>query len=172
VPEISNAGAATIRGVEIELAGAVAPSVHVAGHVSWLDAKYDHYFAHVLGSAATLDAAGNRLNNAPPWSGSGSFVWQRATGQRGTLSIRGDTSWQSQVFFEPFNDAIETQRPYGLLHLRAGFEARNRRWELAVFLRNVSNQPYITSASNVPLTAYVSRPGDPRQLRTQLTLRR
>jgi iron complex outermembrane receptor protein len=172
VPEINNAGAATIRGAEIELAGAVAPSLRLAGHVSWLDAKYDHYFAHVLGSAATLDAAGNRLNNAPEWSGSGSVVWQRAAGGRGTISVRGDASWQNQVFFEPFNGPIETQRPYGLLHLRAGFEARNRRWELAVFLRNLSNQAYITSTSNVPLTAYVSRPGDPRQWRTQLTLRR
>jgi hypothetical protein len=27
-----------------------------------------------------------------------------------------------KVFFTPVNDAIETQRAYGLVHLRAGFE--------------------------------------------------
>jgi hypothetical protein len=32
------------------------------------------------------------------------------------------------VFFTPVNDAIETQRAYALLHLRAGFEPQNRRW--------------------------------------------
>jgi iron complex outermembrane recepter protein len=171
VPEISNAGAATIRGVETEVAAAVGHDTHLVGHVSWLDALYDHYLARVPGGG-TRDAAGNRLNNAPEWSGSGSAVYERAAGGRGTIRLRGDVTWQSRVFFEPFNDDIETQRRYGLLHLRAGFEPRSRRWELAVFVRNVGNQEYITSAGNVPPTAYVGRPGDPRQWGTQFTLRR
>jgi iron complex outermembrane receptor protein len=162
VPEISNAGAATIKGVETEVAAAVGRDVHLASHLSWLDATYDHYLARVPGSPTTLDAAGNRLNNAPEWSGSGSVVYEHAAGGRGTITVRGDVTWQSRVFFEPFNDDIETQPKYGLLHLRAAFEPKSRRWELAVFVRNTGNQEYITSAGNVPLTAYVGRPGDPR----------
>ena len=99
----------------------------------------------------TLDAAGNRLNNAPEWSGSGSAVYEFATGRAGTASVRGDVSWQSRVFFTPVNDAIETQRAYGLLHLRAGFEPQSRRWEMAVYVRNLGNQEYITGTANVPL---------------------
>ena len=172
VPEISNAGAATIKGVESEVGAAVGRNVHLAGHVSWLDATYDHYLARVPGSQTPLDAAGNRLNNAPEWSGSGSAVYEHAAGRRGTITLRGDVTWQSRVFFEPFNDDIETQPKYGLLHLRAAFEPKSRRWELAVFVRNTGNQEYITSAGNVPLTAYVGRPGDPRRWGTQFTLRR
>ena len=89
---------------------------------------------------ATLDAAGNRLNNAPEWSGSGSAVYEFATGRAGTASVRGDVSWQSRVFFTPVNDAIETQRAYGLVHLRAGFEPKTRRWEIAVYVRNLGNR--------------------------------
>ena len=135
VIDISNAGSATIRGIEVEAAAAAGRGVQLAGHFSWLDATYDRYLARGPGGA-TRDAAGNRLNNAPEWSGSGSAVYELATGRAGTASVRGDVSWQSRVFFTPVNDAIETQRAYGLLHLRAGFEPRSRRWEIAVYVRN------------------------------------
>jgi iron complex outermembrane receptor protein len=114
---------------------------------------------------------GNRLNNAPEWSGGGSAVYAFATGQAGTASMRGDVSWQSRVFFTPVNDDIETQRAYGLLHLRAGFEPQNRRWEIAVYVRNLGNQEYITGTANVPLPAITGRPGEPRHWGTQLTIR-
>ena len=86
--------------------------------------------------------------------------------------MRGDLAWQSRVFFTPVNDAIETQSAYGLLHLRAGFEPQNRRWEIAVYVRNLGSQGYITGTANVPPPAYTSRPGEPRHWGTQFTLRR
>jgi iron complex outermembrane receptor protein len=170
VIDISNAGAATIKGVEVEVAAAAGRGVQLAGNVSWLEATYDRYVATVPGGT-TFDAAGNRLNNAPEWSGSGSAVYEFATGGIGTASVRGDVSWQSRVFFTPLNDAIETQRSYGLVHLRGGFEPRSQRWELAVYVRNLANTGYITGTANVPLTAITSRPGEPRQWGTQFTVR-
>ena len=85
--------------------------------------------------------------------------------------MRGDVSWQSRVFFTPFNDAIETQKAYGLVHLRAGFEPRHRRWEIAVYARNVGNTEYITGTASGALPAVGGRPGDPRQWGTQFALR-
>ena len=170
VIDVSNAGLATIRGIEVEAAAAAGRGVQLAGHFSWLDATYDRYLFLGPGSV-TLDAAGNRLNNAPEWSGSISAVYQLATGGAGTTSVRSDVSWQSRVFFTPVNDPIETQRAYGLLHLRAGFEPHNRRWEIAVYVRNLANHEYITGTANVPATAITGRPG-PRHWGTQFTLRR
>jgi iron complex outermembrane receptor protein len=170
VIDVSNAGSATIRGIEVEAAAASGRAVQLAGHFSWLDATYDRYLFRGPGNV-TLDAAGNRLNNAPEWSGSISAVYQLATGGAGTASVRSDISWQSRVFFTPVND-IETQRAYGLLHLRAGFEPQNRRWEIAVYVRNLANQEYITGTANVQATAITGRPGDPRHWGTQFTLRR
>lgn len=171
VIDVSNAGSATIRGIEVQAAAASGRGVQLAGHFSWLDATYDRYLFRAPGSV-TLDAAGNRLNNAPEWSGSGSAVYQLATGRAGTASVRGDVSWQSRVFFTPVNDAIETQRAYGLLHLRAGFEPQDRRWEIAVYVRNLGNQEYITGTANVPIPAITGRPGEPRHWGTQFTIRR
>jgi iron complex outermembrane receptor protein len=94
VIEVSNAGLATIRGIEVEAAAAAGRGVQLAGHFSWLDATYDRYLATVPGGA-TIDAAGNHLNNAPEWFGSISAVYQLATVGAGTASVRSDVSWQS-----------------------------------------------------------------------------
>jgi iron complex outermembrane recepter protein len=171
VPDISNAASATIRGIEFEMAGADWHGMQLSGTVSWLEALYDDYLA-LLPGGRPLDAAGNRLNNAPRWSGSGSAVYGFPIEGAGTAALRADVSWQSRVFFTPVNDIIETQRAYGLLHVRAGFEPRSRRWEVAVYVRNLGNQDYITGTANVPIPAISGRPGDPRQWGTQFTLRR
>jgi len=171
VVDIRNAGSATIRGVEIE-AAATGRGLQFAAHASWLDATYDHYYAFVPGDPTLRDAAGHRLNNAPEWSSGGSVLYEFATGRAGTASVRGDVSWQSRVFFTPVNDAIETQSAYGLVHLRGGFEPRSRRWEVAVYVRNVGNRAYITGTANVPLPAFTGRPGEPRHWGAQFTLRR
>ena len=171
VIDVSNAGLATIRGIEVEAAATAGRGIHLEAHVSVLDAIYDSYLFKVP-AGATIDAAGNHLNNAPEWSGGGSAVYEIGTGRAGTAFVRGDATWQSQVFFTPVNDAIETQRAYGLVHLRAGFAPKTRRWEIAVYVRNLGNQEYITGTYNVPPTAITGRPGEPRHWGTQFTLRR
>lgn len=172
VLDISNAASATVAGVELDAAAVAWRGLQLAGALSWLDATYDAYLAVGPGNV-TADVAGNRLNNAPEWSGSGSAVYEFPTGRRGTASVRADVSWQSRVFFSPFNDAVETQRAYGLVHLRAGFAPRARRWELAVYARNVGNREYITATANLrELPAINGRPGDPRHWGMQLTIRR
>jgi iron complex outermembrane receptor protein len=169
-PDVSNAASATIKGVEVEVAGSAWHGLLLAGNISWLDAIYDRYLAHGP-EGVTGDVADHRLNNAPEWSGSGSAEYEFATGHGGLASVRGDVSWQSRVFFTPFNTRIETQGPYALVNMRAGFEPRNRRWELAVYVRNLANQEYFTSTDNLPLPAFTGRPGEPRQWGTQFTLR-
>lgn len=170
VPEISNAGAATIRGIEVEVAATPGHGLRVVGHVSRLEATYDRYAARRPGGA-TGDAAGNTLNNAPEWSGSASAVYEFAVRQFGTATARGDVSWQSRVFFTPFNEFPETQSPYGLVHLRAGFEPPSRRWEIAVYVRNAGSTGYVTGTANVAIPAFSARPGEPRHWGTQFTLR-
>jgi iron complex outermembrane receptor protein len=172
VTDISNAASAAIKGVEVELAATPQRRLQLAGHVAWLDATYDRYVAIGLGGV-TGDAAGHRLNNAPAWSGSSSTSYELPAGSAGTVTLRGDVSWQSRVFFTPFNDAIDTQGTYGLIHLRAGIEPRSRRWELAFYIRNARGREYITStATNVNLPAFNGRPGEPRHWGTEFTLRR
>ena len=92
---------------------------------------YDRYIAVGVGGV-TGDVAGRRLNNAPEWSGRLWLEWTRSLlGDGPALSLRADSRWQSTVFFTPFNDAIQRQRPYGLLDVSAELRAPERgRWSL------------------------------------------
>lgn len=171
VQDTRNAASATIAGVELEAAGAWG-GLQVVGHMSWLDATYDRYIAIGAGNV-TGDAAGHRLNNAPEWSGSSSAVYEFPIHGATTAFVRGDVSWQSRVFFTPFNDAVETQPAYALVHLRIGLQPRSRRWELTAYSRNLLNRHYLTGTLNLnDLPAITGRPGEPRQWGTQLTIRR
>ena len=76
------------------------------------------------------------------------------------------------MYFTPFNDNIQRQRPYGVLDVTAEWRARNGRWALAAFARNLTNEDYITGAFSSPQPAIGGRPGDSRQAGLQFTLSR
>ena len=161
VVDISNAAAATIRGVELEATTLVRDTISAGGHLAWLDATYDRYVATGPGGV-TPDVAGLRLNNAPEWSGRAWIYWTRAIGGAISLSLRA-TTWKTTVFFTPFNDSIQQQRPLGLLDVSAELGPARRRWSVAVYARNLTNEDYITGSTGSPLPAIGLR-GDVRQL--------
>jgi iron complex outermembrane recepter protein len=171
VIDISNAASATIRGVELEGEMRLRPALRGGGHLAWLDAMYDQYVA-VGAGGITADVTGHRLSNAPEWSGRLWLEWNAEVGRRGLLSLRADSRWQSTVFFTPFNDGIQRQSPYGLLELSADLEPRHRRFSVGVYVRNLTNEDYITGTFMSPPPAIGGRPGDPRQIGVQLTVRR
>ena len=166
--DISNAAAATIHGVELEGAWRPARALDFGGHLAWLDARYDQYLAVGVGGV-TGDAAGHRLSNAPEWSGRLWLEWTGRVGRAGTLSLRAESRWQSTVFFTPFNDAVQRQNAYGQLDVSA--EVGPGRWAVGVYARNVTDEDYITGSFSSPPPAIGGRPGEPRVMGVQLTLR-
>jgi iron complex outermembrane receptor protein len=169
--DIRNAGAATIRGVEVENTSRLGRGIEAGGHVAWLDATYDDYIA-VDNLNVAGDVAGNRLNNAPEWSGRLWIEWSGEVGRSRRLSLVADATAQSTVFYTPFNDTIQFQRPYELLGARLEYGPANRRWALAAYARNLMNEDYVTATFGTVPTAFGGRPGPPRQFAINLTVRR
>jgi iron complex outermembrane receptor protein len=169
VIDISNAAAATIRGVEVESTFRLAPPARVGGHLAWLDATYDRHIAVDAGGSAQ-DAAGRRLNNAPRWSGLMWLEWNLAIGRRSLVSSRVDWRWQSTVFFTPLSDRVQQQRPYGVLGLSAELKPNRRRWSVGVWARNLTNNEYLTGTFGSPPPAIGGRPGEPRQAGVQFSV--
>ncbi len=171
VIDISNAAAATIRGVELETEARMAPALHAGGHVAWLDATYDQYTAVGVGGV-TGDVAGRRLTNAPEWSGRAWLEWTPAAGTRGVLTFRAETRWQSTVYFTPFNDTIQRQRTYGVLDAVAEFQPARGCCVLGFFGRNLTGADNITGTFSSPPPAIGGRPAPSREIGVQLTVRR
>jgi iron complex outermembrane receptor protein len=171
VLDISNAAAATIRGVELEGVTRLTPALLAGGHLAWLDSSYDRYVAVGVGGV-TGDVAGNRLANAPEWSGRLWLEWNAGIGGTGLLSVRGESRWQTTVYFTPFNDAIQRQRAYGVVDVSAELGPRRRNWSIAAFARNLTNEGFITGSFSSPPPAIGGRPGDPRQFGLMFAIRR
>jgi iron complex outermembrane receptor protein len=169
--DVSNAAAAVIDGVEVEAAALLGAGVEVGGHLAWLDAKYDQYLALGPGNV-TVDVAGRRLNNSPVWSGRFWIDWTRAIGGSSLLSLRADASAKTTVFYTPFNDNVQQQPAFALLDISAEFGPKHRRWSVAAFARNLTNEDYITGAVGTPPPAIGGRPGDRRQIGVQLGIGR
>ncbi len=166
-------GSATIKGLEVETVAAAGRHLQFVGQFSWLDATFDRFLAVRPGTTTEVDVPGNHLTYVPEWAGSGSAVYQFAIGKVGTTSLRGDLSWQGRVFYSAFNELVESQGVYGLVHLRAAFEPSSKRWELALYARNLGDQPYVTGInSGAAFPGYNGRPGEPRHWGTQFTIRR
>ena len=166
VLDISNAAAATIRGVEVEATTLVRGDRAGRGTLAWLDATYDRYLATGPGGV-TADVAGRRLNNSPEWSGRMWIDWTRAIGRASSMSLRADSTWKTTVFFTPFNDSIQRQRPVGLLDISAEFGPTRRRWSVVAYARNLTNEDYITGSTGSPPPAFGGRPADVRQFGVQ-----
>src|SRR4029453_3307122 len=173
---ISNAADATISGVELEASVAIVPGLRLGGHLASLDATYDRYVAVGVGGV-TGDVAGNRLSNAPEWSGRLWLEWSRRAGRLGALLLRAASRWQSTVFFTPFNDAVERQSPYGLLELSA--ELGPRRFTISAYARNLTDEDYITGSlgspppppPRAPPPGIGGRPAEPREWGVRLAVR-
>jgi iron complex outermembrane receptor protein len=176
IVDVSNASA-TSKGVELEGTVSAGGGFQFLGMLSWLDAIYGQYTAlrfdpFTRQVASVRDATGNRLRDAPRWSGSGAAIYEFQPAGIGTLSLRGDVSWQGRVFFSPFNDAVQAQPAYALVHARATLVPRNRRWEASVFVRNLGRQEYVTATwTSSGGVAFSGRPGEPRHWGTQFTIR-
>jgi iron complex outermembrane receptor protein len=167
VADVSNAASATIRGAEIEGAWRLRRGLRLGGHLAWLDARYDEYMAVDVGGV-TGDVSGRFLSNAPEWSGRAFVEWRVAAGAAGTVSVRADARFQSTVYFTPFNDDVQRQRPYGLLD--ASLELRRGHVAIDAYGRNLTGQGYITGTFGSALPAIGGRPGEPRLLGLELLL--
>jgi iron complex outermembrane receptor protein len=167
--DISNAAAASISGVEAEASWQLVHALRAGGHLAWLDATYDRYVA-VGTDGATRDVAGNRLSNAPEWSGRLWLEWSGRAGRLGALRLRAEARAQSTAFFTPFNDDVQRQRPYGLLDASA--ELARPRWSLAAYGRNLTDAAYITGSFSSPPPAIGGRPAPPREWGLRLAVRR
>lgn len=165
----TNAGKATIKGLELEVLARPMNRLTLNSTVAYLDARYDIYFD------AGTSLAGNRLPNAPKWNVTLGAEYRATLGTSGDLLFRTDLALRDKVFFKPSNDPLYAGENVTLLNGRISFQPNGKDWEIALYGRNLTNERYasykavgtdVSGVSNpsLPLTVY----GEPRQYGMQL----
>ena len=169
--DIRNAAAATIKGVEVEGTSRIGRGLEAGGHLTWLDATYDRYIAVGIGNVVG-DVAGRRLNNAPEWSGRLWAAWTGTFAGSRSVSLTLDATAQSTVYFTPFNDEIQRQRPYALVGARVEYGPVHRHWSINTYARNLTQTDYIMATFATSPAAFGGRPGPSREVGVQAIFRK
>ncbi|MBU6379634.1 MAG: TonB-dependent receptor, partial [Gammaproteobacteria bacterium] len=155
----TNAAEATVRGVELDLVAKPTAALDISASLAFLDATYDRFVtpygsctaanvsldtrcANRVGLPRLIDAAGNKLNNAPEFKGSLSATYGIDLAGGGRVSLQGAAHHQGRVYFLPANTSVMSQAAYTLLDLRIGYESAARNLSLGAFVKNLTDEDY------------------------------
>ena len=150
----TNAGAARMRGVEVEMNARLAQNfatpgdrLSLAGSLGYLDGKYKKFITQVAGVGPTDVAAFRKIQNTPKWTMSGTLDYNTplAGGHldaNTTVAYRGDS--QQFEFAIPFLD----QKGYALWDANLVWRSASNRFELGLHAKNLTNKKYIIGGYN------------------------
>lgn len=156
--ETTNAGVATIKGLEAELSIRPTEGLTLSGNLTWLDPTYDNFCELVLpsgntvanGSPVCTDAfgragfqrAGNRLTNASEWQGSVALNYATPIGDLGDLRLNASYSFFTNQSYTPSNEPALSSGNVGRIDARIGFMLAGNGPEIYAYGKNLTNKRY------------------------------
>ncbi len=137
VAVFQNAGQAEAAGFELELSARPARGFDLAAGLGYIDTEYTE-LENVDG--ATLDGV---FPKTPEWTFSFSPQYAFPVRGGGTVTLRADYSYRSEVFNDVANSPQIVQDGYGLVNARAAWASQSGDWELALFGTNLADEEYL-----------------------------
>jgi iron complex outermembrane receptor protein len=135
----TNAGAATIRGLELELAARPMDGLTLNGTIGYLDAKYDEYIGP--GGADISDQ--RELVNAPKWSSRLGAVYVAELGASGRLTFGADAAYRSKVYPTVSSSEVLAQDAYTLIDAFVRWTDSNDRFSVELGGKNLTDERYV-----------------------------
>ena len=179
VIRVNNAGAATIKGVEgdFTLRLPSVPGLTIRGAANYNEAKYTNFLATCYIGQTVADGCdlllnpttgrytgqqlgGHRMVNAPEWTGSLGASYTGPTFAQGIdWGMNVDTLFKSE--YNPHPELHPGAQQDDVTFLNAGVRvfSSDRRWEVALIGRNLTEEFRVDVASNVPQTGVSTRTG-------------
>jgi iron complex outermembrane receptor protein len=169
---IANAATARVKGIELEARARPGWGLELGANVAYLHAVYtDYKNAPVPQSLGpfSVDATGNRLDNAPPWSVNLFAQKSWAVSSDKTAFLRGEYIWFGKQYGEPTNYVLQAMPAYGLVNLSAGLIS-DKGWEVDLWARNLTDEQYLLGTQDAGAT-FSGMPGPPRTFGVRLALK-
>jgi len=143
-----NAAETTAKGFELDIFGRVTPEFRVSGSLSYTDAKFQDYLtldpldprnilttgvpaydpvtnpdptAFGAPGGGDLQLAGNQLRNTPKWAFNVHGEYDIAFPNDGELTLQGDVTYRSRIYFTEFEREIESSSAYTFVDVGATY---------------------------------------------------
>ena len=139
---VRNAASATVDGIELEMTGRPTSRLELAGIAALMDARYDRFIDPI----SQADYSGDRLNRAPNFKLSLGAQNRFPLAAGGEVTVRGEYQHESRIFHQPGEAPAFSRAPTNLFNARVAVRTEDRRWSLALFGKNLSDERYVGHA--------------------------
>jgi iron complex outermembrane receptor protein len=175
-PRIENSATASITGVELEVEAIAFRGFRMRAAATWLDAQFGSFTSidPIYPERGEQDLEGNSLPQAPDWQFSFSGEYSFPISSSLEITARADYKWQDAIFFDLFNNPLNTQESYGLLNASLSIGTNDGNWSLTAFARNALDERYVSqslTAASDTVPSRVGQLGAPRQYGVTLSHR-
>ncbi len=159
-PKVENAASGTIKGIELEFEAIPYPGLKLSGSATRLYATYGQFFSidPIFPELGNQNLDGNRMTQAPKWQFSMSGEYNFLITDNLMMTAHADYKWQSKVYFDIYNDALDTRNAYGVLNTSVSVSTLDGNWSLSGWILNAFDTRYISDINMSP-SAYPARAG-------------
>lgn len=134
----TNAAAARIQGVEVELAARPTEPLTLAATLGYMDAQYKEF--EILVNGVVTDVSGRRLVNTPKWNASLSASYEAPLSDALVGVLHADGAYRSSVANELTDSPLLAQGNYVILNAFVALKAPDERWEVRAGGRNLTGR--------------------------------
>lgn len=175
---IRNAAKSRSRGVELSSSFRVTSELKLRADVSYLDSKYISYknapcapYEAAPGSACARDASGQRRAFAPKWSGSIGADLDKPLSDGVNLGLGATLAFTSDYYQQAVVSEYVEQPSYAKIDARIGLHAPDRRWEVALIGRNLTDKITAGFRNYAPASGatVIALPDRPRSFAIQVS---
>ena len=158
VVSIGNAAQARVDGAEAEITAKLSSTFHLDANASWLNARYSTFTSSSVAAAlkpflagnprynavlGTYDASGNKLNQAPRFSGTIAATNDFNLASGAVVTLRGDVYYSERVYYDPQNTVYTSQGPYAVVNAQLSYTTPSKKWQVILYGKNIANRLYL-----------------------------
>jgi iron complex outermembrane receptor protein len=146
---VNNVNALETKGVEADLGWSPIRNLNLRGSVAWLEAKSKDFETDdpIVFGPLEQQVAGNTTSQAPEWKWSVGADYTIPFANGSKLTLAGDVSYQSKVFFDEFNRAPFVEDKYALVDASLTYFFADEKLSASIWGKNLTDQDRFADVS-------------------------
>jgi outer membrane receptor protein involved in Fe transport len=157
---VTNAGEATIQGIELDGRWQLTDALYLTGAIGFLDFEFDEfegsqcYFGEVSDSPSTAglcDRTGDTREFAPELTANLGAAYMIEVSDDIGLTLGLDMSYSDEYFISPTLDPNLQQDSYVKFNGRVALESAENIWSVALLVENITDEEISTFGNEAPL---------------------